>query len=116
MSSYADLILTGATVRTPASEPPSVSAVAVRDGRIVGLGDEHGLDELNGPRTEVLKLRPGRVVLPGFQDAHCHPPQSGRVRLRVNLEDAHDLDDYRRIISAYAAAHPDDPWIVGGGW
>jgi predicted amidohydrolase YtcJ len=59
---------------------------------------------------------PDGVVVPGFQDAHCHPPQSGLTRMRVNLEDVHDVAGYQGIISSYADAHPDEPWILGGGW
>lgn len=111
----ADLILTAANVRAAGGARPGAVAVAIRDGRIVGVGQEADVEELRGGSTEVISL-PGRTVLPAFQDAHCHPPQSGRVRLRVNLEDAHDLDGYRRVISTYAREHPEEPWILGGGW
>lgn len=111
----ADLILTGAKAAGGGAASPTPTAIAVARGRIARVGREEDLKELRGPHTELISL-PGRAVLPGFQDAHCHPPQSGRVRLRVNLEDVHDLDGYRRIISAYATEHPGEPWILGGGW
>jgi predicted amidohydrolase YtcJ len=111
----ADIILTGATVGPGGSARPGANTVAIVRGRIVFVGREEDVKELRGPRTEVISL-PGRTILPGIQDAHCHPPQSGRLRLRVNLEDAHDLNGYRRIIHDYAAAHPEQLWILGGGW
>ena len=115
VDSLADLILTGGTVGPGGRAPPGANAVAILGGRIVFVGREEDVKELRGPRTEVISL-PGRAILPGIQGAHCHPPQSGRLRLRVNLEDAHDLNGYRRIISDYAAAHPEQLWILGGGW
>ena len=68
-----------------------------------------------GPHTEVVDLA-GRMLLPGFQDAHIHPPGSGLEMLRCNLSDLYSLADYRRVIADYCAANPDAPWIVGGGW
>ena len=56
------------------------------------------------------------MLLPGFQDAHIHPPGSGLEMLRCNLTELYVLDAYERIIAEYAAANPDAPWILGGGW
>jgi predicted amidohydrolase YtcJ len=36
--------------------------------------------------------------------------------LRCNLSDAYSREEYARIITEYAAAHPDEAWITGGGW
>jgi predicted amidohydrolase YtcJ len=58
----------------------------------------------------------GRMLLPGFQDAHVHAPSAGLDRLRVDLSEAHGLDDYRRLVRSYADAHPEAEWILGGGW
>ena len=56
------------------------------------------------------------MLLPGFQDAHVHPPSSGYEMLHCNLSEAYSLPEYERIVREYAAAHPDDAWIVGAGW
>jgi predicted amidohydrolase YtcJ len=58
----------------------------------------------------------GRLLVPGFQDAHAHPPGSGLDMLRCNLTEAYSVPQYERIVQDYASAHPDDDWIVGGGW
>ncbi|WAX59004.1 amidohydrolase [Jatrophihabitans cynanchi] len=71
--------------------------------------------ELIGPRTEVIEAGGGSVV-PGFQDAHCHPPQAGNNMLRVWLNDDTGREAYLAHIKQYAADHPDEPFIVGGGW
>jgi predicted amidohydrolase YtcJ len=110
----ADLAITGATVRTMDPARPVSDAVAVRAGRIEAVGSEE-VRAATGGTTEVLHL-PGRLVLPGFQDAHVHPPSSGLERLRCDLNGMEDRDGYREAIAAYASAHAEADWILGGGW
>jgi predicted amidohydrolase YtcJ len=102
-------------VYTVAPARPRAQAVAVREGRIVAVGSDDDARELVGPVTEVIDLK-GRMLLPGFQDAHIHPASSGLEMLRCNLSNAYALPDYLRIVAEYAASHPDEPWILGGGW
>jgi predicted amidohydrolase YtcJ len=101
----ADLAITGATVRTMHPAGPRVDAVAVEGGRIVAVGDEEVRAAI-GPRTEVLDL-PGRLVIPGFQDAHVHPLWGGLDRLRCDLHDLGTREEYRDAVNAYARSHPD---------
>ncbi|HEX6230388.1 MAG TPA: amidohydrolase family protein [Actinomycetota bacterium] len=111
----ADLAFVNGAVYTVDAARRWARAVAVSAGRIVAVGTDGEIRELVGPRTEVVDLR-GRMLLPGFQDAHVHPPAGGLEMLRCNLSDAFSLPEYERIIAAYAGDHPDDRWIVGGGW
>ncbi len=110
-----DLVVTGATIWTGDTVQPSVEAIAVRDGRILALGPEDDVLALAGPATERLH-RPGGMVLPGFQDAHVHPPTAGRYRMHLALHDLHGVEDYQEAIGRYAAEHPELPWIFGAGW
>jgi predicted amidohydrolase YtcJ len=87
-------------------------AVAIRSDRIVAVGTEGEVRE----RFDAPDLITGACVLPGLQDAHIHAAFAGRIRRHVNLDDLHTLEDYLDRIAAHAAAHPDDAWIVGGGW
>ncbi len=113
--SSADLVLVGADVYTLDPRRPWATAVAVRAGAISYVGDEAGARELVGRRTEVLNL-PGSLVLPGFQDAHCHPASAGRDRLRIDLRAHHDAGAYRAVVAEYARTHPDEPVLAGSGW
>jgi predicted amidohydrolase YtcJ len=110
----AELAITGTTVRTVDPASPVSDAVAVRGGRVVAVGSKE-VRAVSGPRTEVLHL-PGRLVLPGFQDAHVHPLWGGLQRRRCDLHDLETLDDYRDAVARYARVHPNDRWILGGGW
>ncbi len=108
-----DLVVTGARVRLGVDR--WATGIAVTGDRISAVGDTAEIAALAGPRTRVVRA-PGGLVLPGFQDSHVHAPFAGRNRRRVWLNDLHGRESYLDAISAYAAAHPDEPWIIGGGW
>ncbi len=112
---YADLVFRGGDVYTVDAARSWVRAVAVRDGSIVATGTDDELDELIGSGTEVVDLA-GRMLIPGFQDAHVHPVQAGVERLQCDLREAHSQEGYLAITAAYASDHPDVAWILGGGW
>ena len=111
----ADLVFVNGRVSTMDAARRWASAVAVAQGRIVAVGTDADVADLIGSGTEVVDLA-GRMLLPGFQDAHVHPPSSGFEMLHCNLSEAYDVAEYERIVSQYAVAHPDAPWVVGGGW
>ena len=111
----ADLVLRGGRVATVDPARSWASAVAVRGGRIVGVGGDQAVASLVGARTRVIELR-GRTVTPGFGDAHVHPIHGGLAALRCELHGQRGLDAYLATIAAYATGHPDVAWILGGGW
>lgn len=87
--------------------------VGVARDRIVALGDE--VAERVGAGTRVVDLT-GRLLLPGFVDAHVHPIQGGSERLGCDLSGGHTREDYLALVSTYVADHPGQDWVVGGGW
>jgi len=89
--------------------------VAVRDGRIVAVGDEATVREAAGVSAEVVDTT-GKLVSAGFIDAHLHPAMGGRELVQCDLTEASSAEDTLGRIAAYAAAHPELPWIEGGGW
>jgi predicted amidohydrolase YtcJ len=111
----ADLILRNAVVHTVDAARRTAGAVAVQAGRIVAVGDAGDVDGVRGPATRVVDLG-GAMVLPGFQDAHCHLGMSGYATTRCDLSGSRGADEHLRRIAAYSRAHPDREWIVGGGW
>lgn len=112
---HPDLILRSAAVYTVDPTRSRAEAVAVADGRIVAVGTDADVMELQGPSTSVLDLS-GKMLLPGFQDSHIHPPSGGVQRRRCNLDVTEDRATYLQIIRTYADANPNEPWIRGGGW
>ena len=115
LTSPADLVLTGGHVHTVDTGQPRAEAVAVRGERIVAVGSAAEIADLVGPRTRVVDLA-GRLLLPGFQDAHVHPIFAGLDRLQCDVREARGRDGVLATIRAFVEAHPDDPWIIGSGW
>lgn len=58
----------------------------------------------------------GRVMVPGFVDAHINLIDLGLGTMVLDLSDTHSLEEALEAIRAFSAAHPDRPWIVGRGW
>jgi len=114
MTDFADLVITGADVWTADAAVCWTDSLAIRGDRVVALGSS-AASELVGPRTRVLDA-PGSMVVPGFQNAHVHPPLAGRNRLHVWLNDLRGRQAYLDLIAAYARDNPGAPWIIGGGW
>jgi predicted amidohydrolase YtcJ len=115
MTAAADLVLTGGTVFTCDAALTVAEAVAVRDGRIAWAGPSAEARTHVGPGTRVVELE-GRTVLPGFQDAHCHPAEGGVESLRCRLSDCHSRKACLEEIARYATANPDLQWVEGSGW
>ncbi|MFG2779610.1 amidohydrolase [Streptomyces prunicolor] len=109
---HADLLFTNGPVLTP--EGRTATAVAVTGDRITAVGHAE-VHELAGPRTQVVDLA-GRLLLPGFQDAHVHPVPAGLELTQCDLTRAKTAEDTVAAVRAYADAHPEREWITGGGW
>lgn len=107
------LALINARVWTADSAHPWAEAVAVRGDSIVAVGSSAEIAALSAER--VIDAG-GKLVLPGFIDSHVHFA-GGSLRLtQVDLTGACSLSEMQTRIAAWAKAHPDAPWITGGGW
>jgi len=111
-----DLIVLNADIRTMDVAHPRAEALAVRDGRIVGLGRSDEIRGLKNGRTEVVDAG-GRLVLPGFQDTHIHLQDSGtELSNGVVLYAAETIPQLQQMLREYAASKPEAAWIRGWGW
>ena len=111
----ADLVLTGGAVYPVDAARTWAQAVAITSGRIAAVGTDAEMRALVGPRAEVVNLR-GRMVLPGFQDAHVHASGGGLERGQCDLTSEHTRAGYLAAIRSYADRNPGAEWITGGGW
>ncbi len=114
-SDPADLALRNGAVYTMDGARSWAQAIAIRSGRIVFVGSDQGLKDLIGPSTRVVDLR-GRMLLPGFQDAHIHPIGGGLQANSCDLDGLKTSAEYVSAIKKYAVDHPNEAWITGGGW
>ena len=112
MTEPADLLLTNAAVHTLARPDETHEAVAVRDGRIVRVGDAFEVSVLRGVETEVVDCE-GGVVLPGFVDAHTHLEMVGRHLVHADLRGVDRAAAVDRLRER--AAETDGP-VLGYGY
>ncbi|MFE7095440.1 amidohydrolase, partial [Streptomyces erythrochromogenes] len=105
----ADLLLTGARIHTVDPDLPEAEALAVRDGRIVWIGPDHEAAAWAGPDTERIDAA-GRLVLPGFIDAHNHV-RLGSDDACVQLAGVTTLEGIHERILAWRETNPDAEWI-----
>jgi len=111
----AELALKNGAIYTVDGARSWAQTIAIADGRIVYVGTDAGAEGHIGPETKVVDLK-GRMVVPGFQDVHIHPVSGGIEANGCDLNAAATVEEYVAIIKKYADAHPDTPWIKGGGW
>lgn len=83
------------------------------DGRIIQVLHS---GEKRPARVDYLVDAKGRVMMPGMIDAHVHVMGIGFAALTLDLSETKSLEEALAAIKAYAAAHPDRPWILGRGW
>ncbi len=111
----ADLILAGGVVYTVDARRSQHTAIALAGGRIVALGGPEIAAEQRGPRTQVVDLG-GRLVLPGFIDAHLHPKYAACELFEVDLAHCRSVRDCLDAVTRFVAAHPDTAVVRGYGW
>ncbi|MFE7841726.1 amidohydrolase [Streptomyces sp. NPDC057474] len=107
----ADLVITGAHVRTLDPRRPYATAVAVRDGLIAAVGETSVVRDWRGRGTEVVDLGGGRLV-PGLVDSHSHPVWGLDMATGIDLTAVGDLDGLR---AALTSGERVDGWVIGYG-
>lgn len=110
-----EVLFSGGAVFTGRGAPRRGMSVMVSGGAIVAVLPDADAAALAGPDTTRVDLA-GALLSPGFQDAHIHPISGGVEALQCDLTGSEDASDSVRRIAEYAAAHPEEPWILGGGW
>ncbi|HXZ41573.1 MAG TPA: amidohydrolase [Terriglobales bacterium] len=111
----ADLIVSHANVWTGDDARPKAQAVAVLGDRVVAVGSDADIAAWRGPKTKLIDAG-GKLLLPGFNDAHVHFVDGGRQLDSVQLNDVTSTDEFVRRIAEQAKKTPRGEWILGGDW
>ncbi len=111
----ADLIITNAKVWTVDKTQPSAQAVAILGERIVAVGSNADVGAWRGPKTQTIDAQ-GKLLLPGFDDAHVHFISGGSQLDYVQLNDAASSEEFTRRIGEKARSVRPGEWILGGDW
>lgn len=114
--SNADIILKNGFIYSVDSNRTITEAVAIKDGKIIYVGSNQGIEKFISKDTKVIDLG-GKMVLPGFIDSHCHPAYGAAHQLfDVMLNGLKTVKEYQKAIKDFADAHPDEKYIKGRGW
>ncbi len=114
---YADIVLINANVITMDKNKSKAEAIAIKDGKFLGVGGAEEIRELITNKTEVRDLK-GMTVVPGFNDAHCHVLQFGMIERTVNLRAAspHSIQDVLDLIVKQTELQEKGTWIMVEGY
>ena len=114
MTTPADLVLTNAEVHTLTDSDRTAEAVAVRDGDIVRVDSAYEVGFLEGVDTRTVDLD-GRVLLPGFIDAHTHMAEVGKRLVHADLSGVCSPEAAVSLLSE-RADETDREWVLGYGY
>lgn len=108
----ADTILTNGVIFTMNATNDSAQAIAIKGHRILSVGSNNEIEKFKSPLTKVYDLQ-GKLVLPGFTDAHIHPIGGGLALNECPLTDIKTEKEIIDSIKKYSINHPDKKWIIG---
>ena len=123
----ADRVYVNGNIYTVDEEGSTASAIAVKDGQFIYVGDDAGAKAYIGPRTFVSDLE-GKTVIPGLHDAHVHIRYGERVLyprtpdIRAAIGEWASVERMQKVIRRCLATGegmrpgPGPRWLVLGGW
>ncbi len=112
----ADLVLLNGKIATMDKGSTFARAIAVQGSKIIYVGNSVGvMDYVQQGKTQMFDLQ-GRLVIPGFNDAHLHFLSGGLSLLRVNLSGCRTKAEITSKLKAAVRNTPAGNWIVGRGW
>lgn len=115
MSCYlekADLILYNADIITVNPNQPSAEAIAISGDKIIGVGSNEDIMNLSSAYTKKINVG-GKIITPGFIDAHSHPAGAGRSHLRNVDCDLRSIEEIKNAIFERSKKTPKGEWISG---
>jgi predicted amidohydrolase YtcJ len=107
------MVITNARIYTVDSQRPTASAMAIKDGRILFVGDD--VSAYIGAGTRKIDAR-GAAVVPGLIDSHGHMGSLGDELETFDLRDIKSVAEVAAIVRRAAAGKPAGAWIRGRSW
>ncbi|AEP29095.1 amidohydrolase [Brumicola nitratireducens] len=114
-ATIADRVLTGGTIITVDPDQPEAQAIALKDGRILAVGNVENIASYIGDSTEVINLD-DRVAIPGFIEGHGHFLSLGQALMTLDLVPTRSFQDIVDMVAQAAKNAEPGEWITGRGW
>jgi predicted amidohydrolase YtcJ len=109
------MVIINAKIHTVDPQKPQAEAVAIKNGIISAVGSMDDIETLITSKTKVIDAE-GKLVLPGFNDAHLHFIGGGQSLLELDLVGCKSVEDVQNRLKAVARTMPKGEWITGRGW
>lgn len=109
-----DLIVYNAKVYTVDSSFTLAEAFAIKNGVFVDIGTSKDINRKYIAK-ETINAQ-GKIIYPGFYDAHAHFFMFADLLEQVDLSGTKSFDEVLEKLKIYKQAYPDKKWIIGGGW
>ncbi len=110
-----DLIVTHGKIWTGLSDSSFAEAVAIKGTTIIAVGTTDSISGLADDSTNVLDVQ-GKLVIPGFNDAHIHFLSGSKGLTEVDLNGTTSPEEIVSRINEFASKNPERTWITGRGW
>ncbi len=111
----ADLIITNAVVRTMDDKLPRAQSIAVLGNKIIFVGKDSEIKTYTGANTKIIDAN-GKIVIPGFNDAHVHILGMGNLFSAIDLRFIRTPQEIVEKIKYQTRFLPKGRWILGGQW
>ena len=111
-ASSADVILLGGHIYRADAQSPEAEAVVIEGDTIVYVGSRQGAERYRTPATRVINTE-GKMVLPGFHDAHLHTFMGGRSLVGCDVANAPDIESTEAILKSCLASSSSSDWHRG---
>ena len=113
----ADRVFVNGAIYTADEDRSWVEAVAISGGEIVFVGSDDAAEAFIGTNTDVVDLD-GKMLMPGFHDAHSHIRYGGTAAWGCDLQSEQDVSKIRSLLAECASSreYGSDEWVLGGGW
>jgi predicted amidohydrolase YtcJ len=111
----ADMIVVNANIVTADPAFSHARALAIKDGRFIGVGANADIRRFAGPKTQILDAD-DKTVIPGLIDTHAHVEAAGLLKYTVSFDGVGNVAEALARVADMAARTPAGDWIRGRMW
>ncbi len=111
---HADLIIYNAHIYTVDSAFSTAEALVVKEGKILATGSSKTIMD-NYDATEKTDAQ-GKIIYPGFIDAHAHFFNYAQGLNKVNLVGTNSWEEILQLLTEASKKTGPNEWLIGRGW